>query len=178
MPALVTFIGWHDCGKTTLLSQLVPLLKKRGYAVAVVKSTKERGLLQDQDGADTAVHRQAGADAVALAAPDRLLITLEQQRKDLAAIAQRFFADMDIVLGEGFKEAVNVPKIEVHRGGPRLRGQVQGVIAAVSDQLPPEKNIFALHEVGRLADFIEQRFLARPQAGVKEYIQGKQNNAA
>lgn len=159
MPAIVTFVGWHSSGKTTLLSQVVRLLKKRGYAIAVVKSTKERGLLPDHKGTDTAVHRQAGADAVALAAPDRLLITVEQPRKDLAAIAHGFFADMDIVIGEGFKEAVNVPKIEVHRGGPFLRGQVRGVIAVASDQLRQEDTVFALHEADRLADFIEQRFL-------------------
>ncbi|CAK8713246.1 Molybdopterin-guanine dinucleotide biosynthesis protein B [Candidatus Electronema halotolerans] len=169
-PPLVTFIGWHSCGKTTLLSQVVRLLKERGYMVAVVKSTKERGLLPDQEGTDTDIHRQAGADAVALAGPDRLLITVEKQGKDLAAIASRYFADMDLVLGEGFKEAENVPKIEVHRGGPLLREQVRGVIAVASDQLlqMPEENIFALHEAGRLADFIEQRFLAR--RGAKESI--------
>ncbi len=170
MPPLVTFIGWHSCGKTTLLSQVVRLLKERGYAVAVVKSTKERGLLPDQESTDTAIHRQAGADAVALVGPDRLFITVEGQDKDLAAIASRYFADMDIVIGEGFKEADNMPKIEVHRGGPLLREQVGGVIAVASDLfLPmPEEHIFALHEAGRLADFIEQRFLA--QSGAKEYI--------
>lgn len=170
MPPIVTFIGWHSCGKTTLASQVIRLLKKRGHAVAVVKSTKERGLLPDQEGTDTAIHRQAGADAVALAGPDRLIITVEQQDKDLTAIANRYFADMDIVIGEGFKKDENVPKIEVHRGGPLLRGQVPDVIAVASDQLLPmlEENIFALHEVGKLADFIEQRFLA--QSGAKEYI--------
>lgn len=168
MPPLVTFIGWHSCGKTTLASQVVRLLKERGYMVAVVKSTKERGLLPDQEGTDTAVHRQAGADAVALIGPDRLIITAEKQDKDLAAIASRYFADMDLVIGEGFKKAQDVPKIEVHRGGSLLREQVQGVIAVASDQLLPEENIFALHEAGRLADFIEQRFLAH--RGAKELI--------
>jgi molybdopterin-guanine dinucleotide biosynthesis protein B len=170
MPPLVTFIGWHSCGKTTLASQVVRLLKERGYAVAVVKSTKERGLLRDQEGTDTAIHREAGADAVALAGPDRLILTVERPCKDLAAIASRYFADMDLVIGEGFKEAENVPKIEVHRGGPLLREQVRGVIAVASDLLlpQPEKNIFALHEAGRLADFIEQRFLAH--RGAKESL--------
>jgi molybdopterin-guanine dinucleotide biosynthesis adapter protein len=164
MPALVTFIGWHSCGKTTLASQVVRLLKERGYTVAVVKSTKERGLLPDQEGTDTAVHRQAGADAVALIGPDRLIITAEKQDKDLAAIASRYFADMDLVIGEGFKNAKDVPKIEVHRGGPLLREQVQGVIAVASDQVLSQKHIFALHEAGRLTDFIEQHVLAQRRA--------------
>ncbi len=159
MPAIITFIGWHSCGKTTLASQVVRQLKERGYTVAVVKSTKELGLLADQEGTDTAIHRQMGADAVALAAPDRLIITLEKQPKDLLDIANRFFVDMDIVIGEGFKEAKNVPKIEVHRGGTLLREQVQNVIAIASDRTVSGENIFALHELSRLTDFIEQRFL-------------------
>ena len=159
MPAIITFIGWHSCGKTTLASQVVEQLTKRGYAVAVVKSTKELGLFPDQDGTDTAIHRQKGAEAVALAAPDRLIITLEKHPKDLVTIAHRFFADMDIVIGEGFKEASNVPKIEVHRGGALLREQVQGVIAIATDCFVTGEHIFALHDIVQLTDFIEQRFL-------------------
>jgi molybdopterin-guanine dinucleotide biosynthesis protein B len=160
-PPVVTFIGWHSCGKTTLSAQVVRLLKERGYRVAVVKSTKDSGLFPDQDGTDTAIHRQAGADAVALVTPDQLLITVKNQAKDLAAIARRFFADMDIVIGEGFKEAEDVPKIEVFRGsGPRLRGQVSGIIAVASDCGLVEENSFGLDESGRIADFIQERFLA------------------
>jgi molybdopterin-guanine dinucleotide biosynthesis protein B len=161
-PPLVTFIGWHSCGKTTLASQVVRLLKERGWRVAVVKSTKDSGLFPDQHGTDTAVHRQAGADAVALLTPERMVITVERQEKDLAAIARRFFADMDIVVGEGFKEAADAPKIEVYRGGPRLRGQVSGVIAVASDCGLVEENSFGLDESGRIADFIQERFLPPP----------------
>lgn len=157
---VVTFIGWHGCGKTTLAAQVVRRLKEKGYAVAVVKSTKDRGLFADQAGTDTAIHRQAGADAVALLSPERMIITIENQTKDLSAIACRFFVDMDIVIGEGFKEAEGVPKIEVFRGGgPRLRGQVSGVIAVASDCGLAEENSFGLDESGRIADFIEAHFL-------------------
>ncbi len=160
MPPVVTFIGWHSCGKTTLAAQVVRLLTERGWRVAVVKSTKDSGLFPDQPGTDTAIHRQAGAAAVALAAPDRLCITTDNQAKDLAAIARRFFTDMDIIIGEGFKEAADVPKIEVFRGsGPRLRGQVSGVIAVASDCGLQEENSFGLNEHRKIAEFIEGQFL-------------------
>lgn len=162
-PPVITFIGWHSCGKTTLAAQVVRLLTARGWRTAAVKSTKDSGIFPDQPGTDTAIHRQAGADAVALITPERLLITVERQEKNLPEIARRFFSDMDIVIGEGFKEAEDVPKIEVFRGGgPRLRGQVSGVIAVASDCGLNEENSFSLHEHDRLADFIEQRFLLRP----------------
>ncbi|MCW5201232.1 molybdopterin-guanine dinucleotide biosynthesis protein B [Desulfobulbus sp. F4] len=162
-PPVVTFIGWHGCGKTTLAAQVVRQLKERGWRVAVVKSTKDSGIFSDQAGTDTAIHRQAGASAVALFSPERLCITVDNQAKDLTAIARRFFADMDIVIGEGFKEAADVPKIEVFRGGgPRLRGQVSGVIAVASDCGLAEKNSFGLDESGVIADFIQERFLPLP----------------
>ncbi len=160
MPPVVTFIGWHSCGKTTLAAQVVRLLTERGWRVAVIKSTKDSGLFPDQPGTDTAIHRLAGAVAVALLTPEQMVITVEQQEKDLAAIARRFFADMDIIIGEGFKEAVEVPKIEVFRGsGPRLRGQVSGVIAVASDCGLQEENSFGLNEHRKIAEFIAQRFL-------------------
>jgi len=43
MPPIVTFIGWHDCGKTTLASQVVSHLKQLGYQVAVIKIHKGNG---------------------------------------------------------------------------------------------------------------------------------------
>lgn len=160
MPPVITFIGWHSCGKTTLAAHVVRLLTERGWRVAVVKSTKDSGLLPDQPSTDTAIHRQAGAAAVALAGPDRLCLTVDKQEKDLAAIARCFFSTMDIVIGEGFKEAGDVSKIEVFRGnGSRLRGQVSGVIAVASDCVLNEENSFRLNEGSRLADFIEEQFL-------------------
>lgn len=162
MPPVVTFIGWHSCGKTTLAAQVVRLLTERGWRVAVVKSTKDSGLFSDSPGTDTAIHQQAGAAAVALVTPERMILTVERQEKNLSAIARRFFADMDIVIGEGFKDAADVPKIEVYRGGgPRLRGQVSGVIAVASDCGLIEENSFGLHEHGKIADFTEEQFLLR-----------------
>src|SRR5665647_1729786 len=69
MPPVISFIGWHNSGKTTLTSQVVAQLKDRGYTVAVIKSTKETGIEIDQPQTDTAAYRKVGADSVALLAP-------------------------------------------------------------------------------------------------------------
>ncbi|MGE4560321.1 MAG: molybdopterin-guanine dinucleotide biosynthesis protein B, partial [Desulfobulbus sp.] len=61
MPPIVSFIGWHNSGKTTLCRQVVAHLKARGYLVAVIKSTKETGIAVDQPGTDTALYRKSGA---------------------------------------------------------------------------------------------------------------------
>jgi molybdopterin-guanine dinucleotide biosynthesis protein B len=162
MPPIITFIGWHDCGKTTLASQVVRHLKERNYSVAVIKSTKETGLMLDNEGTDTFSYRQAGADAVTLIAPDQMVMTTRNPGKRLTLLAHRFFSDVDIVIGEGFKDARQVAKIEVTRGETELlRDRVTGVIAIATDRKISGDYIFRLDESREIADFIEQRFLSR-----------------
>ncbi len=162
MPPIVTFIGRHNCGKTTLATQVVRRLKERGYSIAVIKSTKETGLVLDQAGTDTFRYRQAGADAVTLIAPDQMVMKTINPGKRLTTLAHRYFPDVDLVIGEGFKEAVQVAKIEVSRNdneGELLRDQVNGVIAIATNRRIAGDYIFRLDESGELADFIEKRFL-------------------
>ena len=160
MPPIITFIGWHDCGKTTLASQVVRHLKERGYSVAVIKSTKETGLILDQEGTDTYSYRLAGADAVTLIAPDQMVMTTTNPTRILTTLAHRYFSDVDLVVGEGFKEERQVAKIEVSRGDTELlRDQVTGVIAIATDRNISGNFIFRLDESNKVADFIEKRFL-------------------
>ena len=161
MPPVISFIGWHNSGKTTLTSQVVAQLKGRGYTVAVIKSTKEIGIETDQPQTDTAIYRSAGADSVALVAPDQLVIFSKPPEIDLLALAHRYFIDMDIVIAEGFKHAAHVPKIEVRRGtdGPLLRDEVDGVVAIATDQPLAGSPCFRLDQIREIADFIEARLL-------------------
>lgn len=160
MVPIVTFIGWHDCGKTTLASKVVTHLKQSGYSVAVIKSTKERGIKFDTPGTDTYTHTEAGADAVLLVAPDQMVMMSRNSGEALTSLAHRFFPDVDIVIGEGFKYARHVAKIEVFRNSESLlRDQVTGVIALVSDEPISADYIFRLDEASEIAAFIEKRFL-------------------
>ncbi len=165
MPPVVSFIGWHNSGKTTLTSQVVARLKEKGYTVAVIKSTKEKGIETDQPQTDTAIYRRVGADSVALLAPDQLIIRAQPSALDLLALAHRYFAEMDIVIAEGFKHAAQVAKIEVKRDAdaPLLRDQVQGVIAVATDLALAGGIVFGLDQSREIADFIETRFLRGSQ---------------
>ncbi len=166
MVPIVSFIGYHDSGKTTLAAGVVRCLKERGYRVAVIKSTKERGIPFDRPGTDTHTHRQAGADAVTLVAPDQMVIFSGPLDMEIAQLAKRFFPGMDIIIAEGFKHAPGIAKIEVTTGGePLLRDQVEGVVAVVSDA-PVRGVLFGRDDTAQVADFIEQRFLRNP--GKKE----------
>ena len=163
MPPIVSFIGWHNSGKTTLASQVVRHLHKRGYRVAVIKSTKEHNIGRDQEGTDTEIYRRNGAAGVMLVAPDQMLLRTPGQGKNLTTLVHRYFADADIVIAEGFKHARRIAKVEVNRDGEGkelLRDQVSGVIAVASDRRLVGDYVFRLDESRELADFLEKRFLA------------------
>ena len=165
MPPVVSFVGWHNSGKTTLTRQVVAHLKAMGYQVGVIKSTKETGIAVDQPGTDTALYKATGADAVALLAPDQLVMQRRPPQLDLIHLVPLLFADMDIVIAEGFKQSAQVAKIEVRRDAeaPWIHQQVDGVIAVASD-LPlgdlAGLHCFSLKQSKELADFIRRHFLA------------------
>ncbi len=167
MPSIVTFIGWHDSGKTTLASQVVSELKGLGYRVAVIKSSNESGVVFDTPGTDTAKHKMAGADSVMFLGPDQMVLQAQNRDLSLITLAHRYFPDVDIVIGEGFKTARQVAKIEVLRNQDQmLRNQVHGVIAVATDLAGVVGDyIFRLHESQEIALFIEKRFLLDKSAG-------------
>lgn len=161
MSSIVTFIGWHDSGKTTLASAVVAELKNSGYRVAVIKSSKDTGIRFDSPGTDTYKHMQAGADGVLLVAPDQMVLRTGKSTLSLRSLADRYFPDVDIVIGEGFKTESKTAKIEVCRNIDRqLRQKVNGVIAVATDLDGIAGDaVFGLDEVKKIAAFIENRFL-------------------
>lgn len=167
MPPVVSFVGWHNSGKTTLTRQVVVHLKTMGYRVAVIKSTKETGIAVDQPGTDTALYKATGADAVALLAPDQLIIQRRPPALELIDLVPLLFPDVDIVIAEGFKQAARIPKIEVRRDpqAPWLHRQVAGVVAVASD-LPVSEasglHHFVLAQSRELAAFIVRCYLPDP----------------
>lgn len=163
MTSIVTFIGWHDSGKTTLATQVVGELKKLGYRVAVIKSSSVQNIAFDTPGTDTYNHKKAGADSVMFVAPDQLVLQAHNNQLSLRTLAHRFFSDADIVIGEGFKTARKIAKIEVFRNpDQKLRDEVHGVIALATDLEGVAGNyVFRLNEAKEIALFIEKRFLSR-----------------
>ncbi len=161
MPPIVSFIGWHDSGKTTIASKVVRLLKSRGYQVAVIKSSKETGIEFDTPGTDTFKHKKAGADSILFVAPDQMVLQTDNDGFSLTTLAHRYFKDMDLVIGEGFKHAKQVAKIEVRRNRDQLlRDHVSRVIATVTDLKEVSGDfIFPTDQADKIASFIENRFL-------------------
>lgn len=115
---VVGFAGYSGAGKTTLIEQLIPLLKAGGATVSVVKHA-HHGFDIDTPGKDSWRHRQAGAHEVVIAS-DRRLALLREYPAERQPTARGLIAELrqcvDWVLVEGFKHE-DLPRIELRRAG-------------------------------------------------------------
>jgi len=161
---VISFVAKSGTGKTTLLEQVIAELKRRGYRVGVIKHDAHRFDI-DHPGKDSHRLTAAGADTMLIASPEKLaLVKQHRAAPDVEALLATYFADVDLVLTEGFKKSA-LPKIEVHRQerSPTLlcRGDVDDptLIAVASDaQLVLDVPVLDLNDPSAVADFVE-RFL-------------------
>ncbi len=166
MVPIVSFIGYHNSGKTTIATEVVKKLKEKGYRVAVLKSTKEKKIFTDKPGKDSYRYREAGADAVGLFSPEELFLTfrVKKESTDLTLLSFLLFDDYDIVICEGFKEAP-IPKIEVIREELEspLFEKDPNVVAVVTDSsvIVKERKVFHPEQVDEIATFIEEELIKK-----------------
>ncbi len=129
-PAVVAFVGGHNSGKTSIVVEVVPRLKARGFSVGTIKHTT-RDVADDTAGKDSERHAASGASVSALVTPGRTTARRFGEEEALAEILRREFADCDLVLVEGYK-SLPIPKIEVVRTGVE-RPEVVEPVARISD---------------------------------------------
>ena len=151
-PAVLAVSGVKGCGKTTLLAALVPVLKRRGMKVGIIRKADVPAAVD----ADTARLHDAGTEGVAVFTSDRYLLT-EQFRlteQDLLALFERH--GYDLVLLEGFNDS-GWPKIEVIRKAVSTENAAFQPLAIVGDVPGAD---FAPDETEALADWIETQMPA------------------
>lgn len=134
---LLALAAWSGTGKTTLLQQVIPLLKARGIRPGLIKHTHHQMEI-DTPGKDSYLLRKAGADQVIVASSQRWALMCEtpETTLDLSYLVSRMDpALLDMVLVEGFKDEP-VPKIILWRAGVKddvLPLLDEHVIAVASD---------------------------------------------
>lgn len=114
VPPVVSVRGRSGSGKTCLIEQLLPVLKREGLRVATVKHASHPPAL-DTPRKDSFRHAAAGASAVFLVGPGSAAAFLYEQVQDelwpwLAWLQGR----ADLVLVEGFSKAP-VPAVEIEQ---------------------------------------------------------------
>lgn len=159
---IIAISGWKKSGKTTLTERLVAEFVSRGLRVATLKHA-HHSFQVDDGNTDSARHRRAGAQQVAIVSPDRWAIV-----RELAGTTEPTFEEAvkmlepaDVLLVEGYKSA-HVRKIEARRRDAHAHELLAPhdplVVAIVSDH-PTETGglpLFALDDTRAIADFITE----------------------
>ena len=112
---IISIVGLKNAGKTTLVVALAREFLRRGKRVATIKHSTHPADV-DRQGTDSWRHYHEGnADGVLVAAPDlRVVFERRSDDADPESLARQYFADRDLVIVEGFKQAP-LPKIEIYR---------------------------------------------------------------
>lgn len=160
----LALVGYSNSGKTTLATQIVTLLKQKGYRIGTIKHDAHEIQL-DLTGKDTFRYMEAGADIVMIASAAKLTYWEQVENPhSLDQLLQRFDRlGLDLVLIEGFKQEPT-PKILVARTedqlalGAKLSNLL--AIATTLDQveMPPDVTLLNLNDPAAVTLFIEEKF--------------------
>ncbi|MFZ2052834.1 MAG: molybdopterin-guanine dinucleotide biosynthesis protein B [Candidatus Aminicenantales bacterium] len=155
-----SFIGHSGSGKTRLIARLIPELRRRGWAVAVIKHCPH-GFSLDREGKDSSRFFDVGARSVGLISPRATaVIQRDGNTPDFRTFANRHFQGIDILLIEGGRAGKGIQKIEVLGEQERLRPirKADERIAVVSDHGGPcGRPVFRHSQVREIAGFLESQ---------------------
>lgn len=164
MPKVISFIGHHNSGKTTLISQIITILLERGYRVGAVKHAPHLEELGSPDDDSTRLY-EAGAEQTLLISHDTCALFWDSDPDEpIDRLIERLFAGYDLVLVEGYKHGP-FAKIEVYRRldtrADPLAGEVDVVCVITKERvaLPDGVTVLSPRDPVSIADFIEEEFL-------------------
>ncbi len=144
---ILGFAAFSGTGKTTLLTQLIPLLKKTGLRIGLIKHSHHNFEI-DKPEKDSYRLRKAGASPIMIVSSRRRATITEfaefTEPKLIDQINALDSSELDLILVEGFKSEY-FPKIELHR--PSLKNKLlfpndPSIIAIATDGdfSPPSNN--------------------------------------
>ena len=164
---ILGFVAASGTGKTTLLTQIIPILKQGGLRIGLIKHSHHDFEI-DQPGKDSFRLREAGASSVMLVSRYRRAIITElatQREPQLAyQLKQLDQSELDLILIEGFR-AEKFPKIELHRSSlehPLLYPNDPQIIAIATDvalETPSYLMQLDLNQPEMIAIFIQNHMM-------------------
>jgi molybdopterin-guanine dinucleotide biosynthesis protein MobB len=151
--------GYSGSGKTALLDALLPRLRRKGLAVAVIKHDIH-GLGVDHPGKDSDRLFRSGADVLVQGPEETFFRIHSPTGRESAPFPASAFLRYDLVLAEGWKAAA-IPKVWLlKRGENAPPSDMTGLLAA----LPPESDRLAA--VAALLDrWLSSQWLKTPVFG-------------
>jgi molybdopterin-guanine dinucleotide biosynthesis protein MobB len=160
---MIGFSAYSGTGKTTLIKQVIPLLKLKGLKIAVIKHAHHHFDL-DRPGKDSYELRKSGADHTIICTTTRMAAISEfadpDEEPSLQEIVDTLDTDkFDILLVEGYKHLA-FAKIELHRavlGKPYLYPGDPTIIALACDATPSDAPVIPVLDINspqQIAEFI------------------------
>jgi molybdopterin-guanine dinucleotide biosynthesis protein B len=105
LPCIVSVTGLKKSGKTTVVAALISELRSRGKRVSSVKKMEHATLSLDQEGTDTRVHAEAGAEVVvALLAGETVRFERVTKQASIQSVAPLFPRGTDLLVCEGIAD--------------------------------------------------------------------------
>ncbi len=155
------FAAYSGTGKTTLLKQLIPLLRGQGLRLAIIKHSHHDFEI-DHPGKDSYELHHAGAIQTLITSKYRSALISENPTRDepdfLNTLQLLNLDNIDLVLVEGFRDEVKLPRIELHRPSlnkPLIYPQVDNIIAIASDTpLKTHLPLLDLNQISEISGFI------------------------
>ena len=129
---VVYVIGGHNTGKTTVIEEILPRLKEKGFKIGVVKDIHAEDFTLDSEGKDTWRLAEIGASMVCARGLEETDF-LTREKMDLKEILNYF--DSDLIIAEGFKEKT---------GNKILIGKNWGEIAEFLDNATERDKVLAI----------------------------------
>jgi molybdopterin-guanine dinucleotide biosynthesis protein MobB len=163
---LVGFAAWSGTGKTTLLRQLIPVLRTQGISIGIIKHAHHEFDI-DYPGKDSYELRKSGAEQTLIASTQRraLIVEHEEARElgldELLECLDR--SRLDVVLVEGFRH-LPFPKIELYRsalGRPLMHPQDPNIVAIATDEaLETRIPRLDLNDPAEIAKFVVREIIS------------------
>lgn len=159
---IIGIAGWKNSGKTTLVVRLVEEFTRRGLKVATVKHA-HHAFQVDEGETDSARHRRAGAQQVAVVSSRRWAMIRELGEEPEPSFEEviRWLDPCDLIIVEGYKFSP-IPKIETRRlESPTKRPLAveDPMVIAIASDHPVEGTalpVFSLDDIQAIADFIDK----------------------
>ena len=168
MTRFVAVVGGKHSGKTTLVQQLIRVLKSRGRRVATIKEMPNVASIDTPaDSHDTWKHSEAGAEFV-VALPQNETVVFIKRKLRLHEVAP-LLQDADYAILEGFEKEKLFPKIIAAKTADEAASFSDGLAIAISGIIAESdteiKKAFELQipvlssktQAEKLSDIVEQK---------------------
>lgn len=156
--ATLSIVGASNCGKTTLLEDLIWHFSELGLKVATIKHTSHDHAF-DREGKDSFRHRQAGAVMTLVSGKSEIALFAGAEPGLNDHLRELLESASDIILVEGDKFS-ECDKVLLTRHFERLSDpKPANLIATYGPRLPEyDTSHFELDEISGLADFLTTRY--------------------